>query len=237
MIIQASNVSKSFGRHLALENLSLEVKEGSTFALLGQNGAGKTTFVRALLGLTKVSSGEIRLQGKATNDKHSRLGLAYLPEKFNFFPYYNVEGVLAFYGKMQGLEGSVLEDTLTKALATLDISELRKKKLNTLSKGQMQRTGLANLLMGDNRILILDEPFSGLDPIGIKELKDLIKRLKGEGKTMFINSHILSEMEQICDEVAILDKGRCLIQGSLEKVKAGQSLEDAFFKLVKGGEQ
>lgn len=232
-IIQAQNVSKNYGNLAALKGLSLTVDEGSAFALLGPNGAGKTTFVRALLGLTRCS-GDIKLQGLDVKDKKARLGLAYLPEKFNFFPYYTVEGVLSFYGKMQGLDGSDLDNKLSEALEALNIVELRKKRMDNLSKGQVQRTGLANLLMGENKILILDEPFSGLDPIGIKELKELINKLKGEGKTIFINSHILSEMEQICDHVAILDKGDCLIQGTLAEVKGTKSLEDAFYDLVKG---
>ena len=235
-IIQAQNVSKNYGSLTALRSLSLTVEEGSAFALLGPNGAGKTTFVRALLGLTRCG-GDIKLQGLDVGDKSARLGLAYLPEKFNFFPYYTVEAVLSFYGKMQGLGGSALSEAISSALEALNITELRKKRMDSLSKGQVQRTGLANLLMGDNKILILDEPFSGLDPIGIKELKDLINKLKGQGKTIFINSHILSEMEQICDHVAILDKGECLVQGTLEEVTAGKSLEDAFYDLVKGGAQ
>ncbi|MFT6070647.1 MAG: ABC-2 type transport system ATP-binding protein [Bacteriovoracaceae bacterium] len=232
-IIKAENVSKNYGDLTALKGLSLEVNEGSAFALLGPNGAGKTTFVRSLLGLTRCS-GNIQLQGLDVFNKNARLGLAYLPEKFNFFSYYTVESVLAFYGKMQGLDGSQLEESIAKALDSLNITELRKKKMDKLSKGQVQRTGLANLLMGENKILILDEPFSGLDPIGIKDLKVLINNLKAEGKTIFINSHILSEMEQICDQVAILNKGNCLVQGSLSEVKGSKSLEDAFYDLVKG---
>jgi ABC-2 type transport system ATP-binding protein len=235
-IIKAENVSKNYGDLTALKNLSLKVEEGSAFALLGPNGAGKTTFVRSLLGLTRCN-GNIQLQGLDVFNKNARLGLAYLPEKFNFFSYYTVEAVLAFYGKMQGLDGNQLEESIAKALDSLNITELRKKKMDKLSKGQVQRTGLANLLMGDNKILILDEPFSGLDPIGIKDLKVLINKLKGEGKTIFINSHILSEMEQICDQVAILNKGDCLVQGSLSEVKGSKSLEDAFYDLVTGDER
>jgi ABC-2 type transport system ATP-binding protein len=235
-IINAENVSKNYGDLAALKGLTLKVEEGSAFALLGPNGAGKTTFVRSLLGLTRCS-GKIELQGLDVFNKKSRLGLAYLPEKFNFFSYYTVEGVLAFYGKMQGLDGSQLEEAIATALDALNITELRKKKMDKLSKGQVQRTGLANLLMGDNRILILDEPFSGLDPIGIKDLKVLINKLKGEGRTIFINSHILSEMEQICDHVAILNKGECLVQGSLAEVKGAKTLEDAFYDLITGDER
>lgn len=235
-IIKAQNVSKNYGSLTALQGLSLTVEEGSAFALLGPNGAGKTTFVRALLGLTKCG-GDLKLQELDVSDKNARQGLAYLPEKFNFFSYYTVESVLSFYGKMQGLNGSALSEAIATALDTLNITELRGKRMDNLSKGQVQRTGLANLLMGENKILILDEPFSGLDPIGIKELKDLINKLKKQGKTIFINSHILSEMEQICDQVAILNKGHCLVQGSLSEVKGSKSLEDAFYDLVKGDDK
>lgn len=235
-IIQAQDISKNYGSLKALNGLSLSVEEGSAFALLGPNGAGKTTFVRALLGLTSCK-GDLKLQGLSVKNKMSRSGLAYLPEKFNFFPYYTVEAILSFYGKMQGLDGSSLEESLVSAMEQLNITELRKKKISNLSKGQVQRTGLANLLMGENKVLILDEPFSGLDPIGIKELKDLINKLKEQGKTIFINSHILSEMEQICDQVAVLNKGNCLIQGTLSEVKGSKSLEDAFYDLIKGDEK
>lgn len=231
-VIEAENIVHSYGKYQSLKGLSLKVEEASIFALLGPNGAGKTTFVKAVLDLTRAKEGSILLNGMDTKNEQARNSVAYLPEKFNFFPYYSIENVVRFYGKMQGVKGSELEQQMENSLKRLKIWELKEKKLSELSKGQIQRAGIASMLMGDNKLLILDEPFSGLDPIGIKELKDLLKELKNEGKTLFINSHILSEMEQICDHVAILNEGVCLAQGELKSLIGNDSLEDFFYKKV-----
>ena len=232
-VIEVNNVTKFYGPHMALNNVSLKVELGQIFALLGPNGAGKTTLVKSILDLVRTSKGEIHLNSKDSRDESARRGVAYLPEKFGFFPYYTVEGVAEFYGKMQGLNGKDLSDQIDLNLSRLNISDLRKKKVNTLSKGQLQRTGIASVLMGNSSLIILDEPFSGLDPIGIKELKDLIISLRDSSKTIFINSHILSEMERVCDHMAILNKGEMLVSGSIEDLIKGESLEDFFYKQVK----
>ena len=232
-IIEASNVNKSYGLSPALKNLSLSVKKSTIFALIGPNGAGKTTFIKSVLNLVKPNSGSITINGIDAKKAAARQGIAYLPEKFSFFPYYSVEGVVRFYGQMQNLRGLELKKSTEEALNKLNIWELRKRKLRTLSKGQLQRTGISTLLMGDNKLLIIDEPFSGIDPIGIKELKVLFLELKASGKTVFINSHILSETEQICDDVAILNRGECLASGNMRDMIGTLSLEDFFYKLVK----
>ena len=232
MIIEAKNINKSYGAHEALKNFSLTVPRGSSFALLGPNGAGKTTFVKALLDLTQITGGEIKINGISSLDEKSRAGIGYLPEKFNFFDYYTVEGVLIFFGKMKGI-GDSLPEQIESALIKTNINELRKRRVKTLSKGQMQRLGIASILMGDNDLLILDEPFSGLDPIGIKELKDILRGLNEGGKTLFINSHILSEVEQMCDEMAILDKGEMVVQGKIAELAGESSLEDFFYDKIK----
>lgn len=232
-IINAVNVNKSYSGKKVLNNFSVSIQEGSVFALLGPNGAGKTTFVKSLLGLVKIDSGEINMNGVVAPHESSRESVGYLPEKYSFYPYYTVQGAVEFYGKMQGLSGAELTTQVDYALGKLNISDLRKQKISTLSKGQTQRVGLASLLMGDNNVFILDEPFSGLDPIGIKELKELIKYLSEKGKTIFINSHILSEMEQICDQMALLNKGECLAQGNIKELIGDQSLEDFFYEKIK----
>jgi len=231
-MIDAENVSKSYGRDQVLNQLNVKVEKGSAFALIGPNGAGKTTFVRLLLGLSPMNEGTILLQGKDVSDETSRLGVGYLPEKFQFFNYYTVEGAALFYGKMHGLSGTDLKDRVNQALQDVGISELAKRRLDTLSKGQTQRLGIANLLVGNNQLLILDEPFSGLDPIGIKELKVLLNTLQDSGKTLFINSHILSEIEVICDSMAVLNKGICLAQGKITELIEGKSLEDYFYSKI-----
>lgn len=234
-IIEATNVSKSYGKYKALENINLNVEKGSVFALLGPNGAGKTTFVKSLLGLVKLKSGDLKLNGKDVKDKTSREGIAYLPEKFSFYSYYTVRNCVSFFGQMNGLEGKELQERIDRAIEIVGIEEIADKKLNTISKGQLQRTGFATLLVGKNSLLILDEPFSGLDPLGIIEIKKLMHRLASdEGMTIFINSHILSEMEKICDSFAILNKGKLAAIGKKDELLQGTSLEDYFEKTIVG---
>ena len=232
-VIDAQNVSKTYGSTLALNNLSLTVAQGSVYALLGPNGSGKTTFVKSILSLVKPDSGDIKINGINSKDVLCHEKISYLPEKFNFYPYYTVRSVLQFYGTMKGLRGQELSDKIDLSLKLLQISDLGKKKIKQCSKGQVQRTGIAAMLMGDSDLLILDEPFSGLDPIAIKELKDLLLSLKNEGKTLFINSHILSEMEKLCDHAAILNKGEVVAQGELSSMLGTKSLEDFFYEKVK----
>jgi ABC-2 type transport system ATP-binding protein len=232
-IIEINNVSKSYGQDFFLKNINLSIESGKIFALLGPNGAGKTSLVKLMLNLMQVDGGDIRINGFDSKTPSSRSGLAFIPEKFSFFPFYTVRGVLEFFGSMKGLSESETKDQIDHALRVLNIEDLQYRKLKTLSKGQVQRTGLASLLIGPNQLLILDEPFSGLDPIGMRDLKDILKKLRSEGKTIFLNSHILSEMEQICDDVAILNKGEMLYSGSLQKIlETNQSLEDYFYKLI-----
>ncbi len=232
-VIEISSLKKSYGQDFTLADVNLNVESGKIFALLGPNGAGKTTLVKLMLNLIKADHGQVLINNTASNLAQSRMGLAFLPEKFNFFPFYTVRGVLEFFGSMKGLEKATLKQQIDDAMTELNILELQNRKLQTLSKGQIQRTGLASLLIGDNKLLILDEPFSGLDPIGMRDLKDILKKQRELGKTIFLNSHVLSEMEQICDDVAILNKGEILFSGSLQTIlNKGESLEDYFYHLV-----
>lgn len=235
-VIEAQNVSKSYGDVEALKNLSLSVEEGQAFALLGKNGAGKTTFVKSLLGLIHFQQGDLKLLGKNASTKESRMKVAYLPEKFSFFPFYTLEGVCEFYGEMKGLRGSDLKNEVHQAMDRLGIGNLKKKKVKDCSKGQLQRTGLAANLVGDNDLFILDEPYSGLDPIGIKELQELMVELRNEGKTLFINSHGLDAIEKVCDHIAILDNGELVVNGHMKTLIGNQSLLDYFYDKVGKGE-
>lgn len=235
-IIQIKDISKSYGPEFSLRDISLNIQKGKIFSLLGPNGAGKTTLVKLMLNLMHSDSGSIEINGLNVNDKNSRMGVAFIPEKFSFFPFYTAKGVLEFFGKMKGIEGAELDSQVNSALEELQISELADRKLSKMSKGQMQRVGLASILIGNNDLIVLDEPFSGLDPIGIRDLKEIIKKLKAQGKTMFINSHILLEMEQICDEIAILNKGKLLFAGSVAEVlEKEKSLDDFFYRTVNEG--
>jgi ABC-2 type transport system ATP-binding protein len=231
--IEISGVKMSYGQEFSLHDVDLNVKKGKIFALLGPNGAGKTTLVKLILNLMHVDHGSINIHDISVDQASSRAGVAFLPEKFNFFSYYTIRGVLEFFGTMKGLSGDELKKQIDDALTDLSISDLQHRKLQTLSKGQVQRTGLASMLVGENNLLILDEPFSGLDPIGMRDLKDILKKQRALGKTIFLNSHILSEMELICDDVAILNKGEILFSGSVQSIlDKGQTLEDFFYQLV-----
>lgn len=249
-MIEIINLKKNYGPVSALKGCSLTVPDREVFALLGPNGAGKTTLIKSLLNLISVDEGQIRINGMDCKCYCSRSEISYLPEKFTFYPYYSVEEVLKMVGRIllpvhscQNMPGSFLgreekgsvttvNELVEKVLARLSITEIKNRKIKTLSKGQLQRVGLGQLLMSKSQIYILDEPFSGLDPIGIKDTKTIIADLKQQGFTVFINSHILSEMEQICDRIAILVEGQILAEGQVAKIKEKTSLEDYFYKMV-----
>lgn len=231
-VIEASEISKNYGKVAALKDFSLTVEKGECFALLGKNGAGKTTFIKSLLGLVKYNRGSLKLFGKDAGDKTCRQAVSYLPEKFSFYPYYTLAGVCEFYGKMKGLGGQELKTEIDQALGRLGISDLAGKKVKECSKGQLQRTGLAATLIGGPELFILDEPYSGLDPIGIKELQDLLSNLAAEGKTIFINSHGLDSVEKVCRNIAILDRGELVVSGEMKSLIGEKTLLDFFYEKV-----
>lgn len=233
-LIEAKNVTKFYGRHKALDNFSLSIEAGQCFALLGKNGAGKTTFVKSLLGLISPKEGELKLFGKSHTDKECRRKVGYLPEKFNFYSYYTLEGVCDFYGKMKGMSGDSLKREIGQAFERVSMAGFEKKKVKECSKGQLQRIGIASMLIGSNELLILDEPYSGLDPIGIKDLQGLISELQKEGKTILINSHGLDSVEKVCDNLAIINSGQLIVEGGLKQLVGEGSLLDFFYEKVGG---
>ena len=234
VIFEAQSVVKKYGSNIALSDFSLSLNKGEVIALLGPNGAGKTTFVKSLLGLLRITSGNLSLFGEDINSADAKKRLAYLPEKYTFFSYYTVEGTLRFYAKMYDVDQNKMNENIDNSLRRLSIFELKGKKISDLSKGQLQRVGLACSLVGDQEFIIWDEPFSGLDPIGVKEVRDLSIELKQEGKTVLINSHILAEMEKVADKVAIMHEGQIKAFGSVSEVAGDISLEDRFFRIIKG---
>ncbi len=227
------DVKKSYGAHFTLMGVNLSVPKGSVFALLGMNGAGKTTLIKLILDLLKLQGGSISVFGHNHLLSEVRTKIAYIPEKFSFFSYYTVYEVLEFFCNCRGIKKEDQELVIQNALKRLNLVEIKNRKIKSFSKGQLQRVGLATLLIGDMDFFILDEPFSGLDPIGIKDLKDLIKEFKASEKTVFINSHILLEMENLADHFAIIHHGEILHQGLMNDLKSnGQSLEDFFTSKV-----
>ncbi|OFZ17337.1 MAG: hypothetical protein A2X86_02465 [Bdellovibrionales bacterium GWA2_49_15] len=233
--IEAHGVHKFYGTTEALAGLDLQVRANSIFTLLGPNGAGKTTFLKTILGLVRFQRGDIRVFGKLTLELESRAQVGYLPERFYFYPYYTVLDTVTFFMALNGVHKKSSSEMIEKTLELVGMNALSKRRLSTLSKGQLQRVGVAALLVGEKKLLLLDEPFSGLDPLGTKDFKELIHKLKvAEGKTIFINSHGLAEMEKIADDFAIIDKGKCLAQNSMKSLLPGVTLEDFFTTTIRG---
>lgn len=229
-MIEVVGARKNYGPVEALKGIDLSIDRGQIVGILGPNGAGKTTLIKAMLGLVRLDHGAIGIAGLRSGNSQCRNGLSYLPEKFSFYAYYQVEDVLDFYSRSHGGGGRKIEEALEK----VGIGELKKRKIHQLSKGQLQRVGIATMLVTDVDLYIVDEPFSGLDPIGIKEIKDIFVELKRLGKTLVINSHILSEIEKFCDRVAILHEGNLLDFLKVSSILEKGTLEDYFYQKIKG---
>jgi len=232
--INIKSLKKFYGNRLVLDDVNLSVPRGVVFALLGPNGAGKTTLLKSILGITRFKEGAIEIFEKTSNSYESHKCLAYFPEKFNFFPYFTVDGVLKFYGKMYGVSHQDLGQQIDKALDKVEIMALKNRRISQISKGELQRVGIASILLAKAEFYIFDEPFYGLDPIGIKIIKDIFQELASCNKTVFINSHILGEVEKIASEIAIINKGKILFSGNVNTFINGRSLEDSFYSIIKG---
>lgn len=204
------------GKIKALDNFSLQVETGKIFSLLGPNGAGKTTFIKLLLGIIFPTSGSAKILGEPISDykMHQRIG--YLSENHRFPEFLTAWQVLYYYGKMAGVDSALLANKTEQLLSTVKLGDWMHIKIHRFSKGMMQRLGLAHALINDPELIILDEPTDGIDPVGRREIRDLMVSLRDQGKTIFLNSHLLSEVERISDEVAILKEGKLLEKGRVE---------------------
>lgn len=202
----------------ALNNLTLNVSNSSIFGLLGPNGAGKTTLVKLLLGITFSTSGDARLFDNPVSNFHIKKKVGYLPENHKYPSYLTGEQVLKFFGKLSGVDNSKLPKRIDELLDLVKLSDRKKSKVKTYSKGMMQRLGLAQALINDPELIFLDEPTDGVDPIGRKEIRDILLHLKEQSKTIFLNSHLLSEVEMITDRVGILNKGKLIREGTVKEL-------------------
>jgi len=202
----------------ALQDLSLAVETGQIFSLLGPNGAGKTTFIKILLSLTHPSSGHAYVLDRPITDHRIRRKVGYLPENHRFPGYLTGQQVLASFGGLAGVRGATLRNRIDTLLGLVGMQEWRDVKVRKYSKGMMQRLGLAQALVNDPELLFLDEPTDGVDPVGRKEIRDVLRNLRNQGKTIFLNSHLLSEVELVSDRVAILDHGKLLKVGTVEEL-------------------
>ena len=212
-LIDIASVSKVFKKEFsrkeihALKTLSLQVEAGEVFGFLGPNGAGKSTTIKLLLNLTRPTNGKLTISGKDVSDKHVRRSIGYLPENPFFYDHLSARELLWFGGKSCDMDDADIRQRTSTLLEELDLIDAMKRPLRSYSKGMVQRAGLALALIHDPKILILDEPMSGLDPMGRKKVFDLILKLKAEGKTVFFSSHILHDIERLCDRAAILING------------------------------
>jgi ABC-2 type transport system ATP-binding protein len=219
--IEARSLSKTYnGRIQALKALDLRVRVGSCFGLLGPNGAGKSTLVKTLLSIVHVSSGSAQLLGKDIQDPAARRSVGYLPEGHRFPPYLSGRGVCRYFGQLAGFSGTALDRDIDAKLALVGMGEWSETRITKYSKGMLQRLGLAQAMLGNPALLFLDEPTDGVDPVGRVELRDVIRSIQKAGTTIFLNSHLLSEVEEICDEVAILNRGSIVQQGSVAAITA-----------------
>jgi ABC-2 type transport system ATP-binding protein len=232
-MIELKDVTKNYGTITALQNVNLKVKEGEFFALLGPNGAGKTTILRILLDFTHPTSGEAFINGVPCTNPDARRNIGYLPENLAIPKWINGYDYLMRHALLYGMDKNTAHQAIERAIETVGMKGRERHTVGTYSKGMVQRIGLASVLVASPRIIILDEPVNGLDPIGIREFRIILEDLKNRGVTLLLNSHILSEVEKICTSAAIVNKGRIVIQDTIANlVKDGESLEDIFIRVT-----
>ncbi len=220
---------------VALHGLDLEVRTGEVFGFLGPNGAGKTTTMNVLLGFVPPTSGSASLFGIDVRQPIARQRIGYLPELTYYYKFLTAEELLRFYAKVFGLSRTEADQRIEKLIALVELGHAAKRPIKTYSKGMQQRVGLAQALINNPDLLILDEPTSGLDPLGRMKVREIIQRLKNEGKTVFFSSHEMGEVETVCDRVAILHQGELRTEGRVRDLVAdskADNLEQVFLKIV-----
>ena len=205
----------------AVDGISLRVDRGVTYGLLGPNGAGKTTFVKMLLSCAHPTAGRAMVFDRDSREPDARLPIGYLPENHRFPTYMTGNGMLDFYGALSGMDDAARRKRIPEVLATVGIAEWGDVRLSKYSKGMLQRVGLAQALMHAPSLLILDEPSDGVDPIGRRQIRDILHTLEEQGVTIFLNSHLLAEVELFCQHVAIIHRGKVALQGEVKELIAG----------------
>lgn len=239
-VLEAKGLSKTYAAQIgqparhALSDLDLRIEPGETFGLLGPNGAGKTTSQKLFLGLARPTRGEIRLFGESPENPDVRNRIGYLPENPYFYQHLTGEEFLRFCGGLFKLPRQVVDERADRLLTQVRMQDARKVQLKKYSKGMLQRVGIAQALINDPELVLLDEPMSGLDPVGRHEFRELILDLKRQGKTIFFNSHILSDVSEICDRVGILVEGKLAAEAAIADLsRDGRDLETLFMETVR----
>ena len=222
------------GQKLAVKDLNLSVHAGEAFGFLGPNGAGKTTTMNVLLGFVNATSGAAFLFGVNVREPIARRRIGYLPELTYYYKFLSAEELLRFYARIFGIPRLEADERIDRLLKLVELDAARKRPIKTYSKGMQQRVGLAQALINDPDLLILDEPTSGLDPLGRMKVREIIQRLKNEGKTVFFSSHELGEVETVCDRVAIIHEGELKVEGRVSELmeQYQANLEQIFLKII-----
>ena len=217
MILELKNIDKSFGEKEVLKGVSFTAEGGKAFGLLGRNGAGKTTSIRILMNVFPANSGEVLIDGKPID--YDKIGIGYLPEERGLYPKKIIIDQLVYFAELKGMSAKDAARAVDYWLSRLGMSEYRNKRLDTLSKGNQQKIQLITALAHDPDIVILDEPFSGLDPVNAMLLKDVVKEQIAKGKIVLFSSHQMSYIEEFCDSIAIINAGKVAISGDLHEIK------------------
>lgn len=233
-MIEITGLTKIYNQvNKVVDNLSLQIPSGRVFGFLGPNGAGKTTTIKMLVGLNTPSSGTITIDGKSPLLTSARENMGFMPEEPRFYDELTGIEFLRFASKLFKKSYEKETKELEEILRKVGIYEARNKKIKNYSKGMKQRLGFAQATVNDPNYIFLDEPLEGLDPIGRKEMKTMLDHLKGHGKTIFFNSHILADVEAICDQIGIIHKGKLIYSGPVKDFQKDKSLEEQFVETIK----
>ena len=228
MELELKNIYKNFGEKQVLTGISLNAKSGESFGLLGRNGAGKTTTIRILMNVFPANAGEVLVDGKPIN--YNKIGIGYLPEERGLYPKKPIIDQLIYFAQLKGMKYAPAVKSIDKWLERLGMSEYRNKRLDTLSKGNQQKIQLITALAHNPDIVILDEPFSGLDPVNAQLLKDVVKEEINRGKIVLFSSHQMNYIEEFCDNIAILNGGKVVLQGNLHNIKRNYTRDKLIVK-------
>ncbi len=233
-MIKITEISKTYdGVNNVVDHLSLIIPTGSVFGFLGPNGAGKTTTIKMIVGINKPDSGEITIGGKSPYLTSTREGISFMPEEPHFYDQLTGLEFLEFSSRLFIKSRNKPQAELEKILQKSGIYEARNQKIRTYSKGMKQRLGFAQALVNNPDYIFLDEPLEGLDPIGRREIKAVVEDIKKEGKTIFFNSHILADVETLCDQIGIIYRGQLIYSGPVSNFKGEMTLEDKFVETIK----
>lgn len=226
MIIETENLSKIYENDKGCRNINIAVPKGEIYGFLGPNGAGKSTFIKTVVGLLFPTSGTAHILGKPIGDIEAKKKIGYLPELFKYQDWMTGLDLLSFHSSLYKIDKRTASMKIEEVLEVVNLKGAEKNRIGTYSKGMQQRIGIASALLCDPELLFLDEPTSALDPIGRKEVRDIMVELKNREKTVFLNSHLLSEVEMVCDSVAIISKGTIIKQGKMADILEGDIILD-----------